>query len=209
MSERFGVAAENLTDCLLASDLRPIDAALIEPLACVLKSVGMIPREARGKVAVVGLGSLGVTHLIVLGDGAVGYDVNPRRLEWARRLGLQARTPDEIEPADAVVVCVGSGPAIELGASIVPPGGTIVLFAPLAPGNHPGEAFNAIYFKDIVLRTTYSCGPDDTSRAAELLRHQRLRAEQVVSHFVEIEDLPMAYEAMKAGEILKAMVVFP
>jgi Zn-dependent alcohol dehydrogenase len=35
-----------------------------------------------------------------------------------------------------------------------------------------------------------------------------LKAEQVVSHFVTLDELPRAYHAMRMGEILKAMVVF-
>src|SRR4051794_26553745 len=39
MAEYFAVAPENLTDTIEVSELRAIDAALIEPLACVVKSI--------------------------------------------------------------------------------------------------------------------------------------------------------------------------
>lgn len=91
---------------------------------------------------------------------------------------------------------------------IVRPGGTIAMFAPLPPGEDlrvPQEA----YFKDIRIVHAYSCGPDDTLAATELLRAGVVRAEGVVERFVSLEELPSAYVDMRDGKILKAMVVWP
>jgi L-iditol 2-dehydrogenase len=67
---------------------------------------------------------------------------------------------------------------------------------------------NGLYFKDARLVSSYSCGPTDTAAATELIRAGTIRAEQVVSDFIRLDELPKAYQAMKAGEILKAMVMF-
>src|SRR5471030_1988512 len=56
MAEYFAVARENLTDTLIVDDLRPIDAALIEPLACVMKSIRLGANPNASSVAVIGLG---------------------------------------------------------------------------------------------------------------------------------------------------------
>ena len=68
--------------------------------------------------------------------------------------------------------------------------------------------FTELYFRDISLIPSYSAGSSDTSEALKILREGAVCAEQVVSDFVTIDELPKAYEAMKKGEILKAMVVF-
>ncbi len=228
MADRFAVGPENLNDCLRVDDLRPIDAALIEPLACVVKSLrgtadpGVLPgsfgperdaRDTHGRdaraTAVIGLGVMGLMHALMLGEGCVAYDLSPSRLEWARRQGIDARHPDEATEgvAEVVFVCPGSQAAFDLGVKLAAPGAHVVMFAPLAPGEDLRVPQKA-YFNDLTIRHAYSCGPRDTQEAARAIRDGRLRAEQVVSDFVGMDGLPEAYGKMKRGEILKAMVVW-
>ncbi len=224
MADLFAVGAANLADTLPVDDLRAEDAALIEPLACVVKSLrralgvkalgvgesdpnALTPQGLNARSAVIGLGVMGLMHMLLLPPTAVGYDVNPARVQWAKGLGLDARHPDGKEKADVVIVCPGSQAALDLALEIADPGATVLLFAPFPPGVEPRVPWSDLYFKDITLANSYSCGPDDTRAAAEAIRAGRVRAEQVVSDFVAMEDLPAAYQAMKRGEILKAMVV--
>ncbi|MFQ3588056.1 MAG: alcohol dehydrogenase catalytic domain-containing protein [Fimbriimonadaceae bacterium] len=220
MAERFAVPSANLNDTRVAENLRPVDAALIEPLACVVKAIrrsgrfvrpegfgGFAPAEGE-KVAVVGLGSMGLMHLLAARRSAYGIDLNPARIEWAKSRGLDARTPEAAEPADIVFVCPGTGPALDTAVRVAKPGGCIVLFAPFPPGTPPSPDWDRVYFQDLSLVSSYSCGPDDTAVAHELLADRIVRAEDVISHFIDFDELPNAYRAMRAGDILKAMVVF-
>jgi L-iditol 2-dehydrogenase len=213
MADLFAVGPENLNDAIVVDDLRPVDAALIEPLACVAKSIRLSglglagERDAHVIPAVIGLGVMGLMHALWLSDGAVAYDLNSDRVAWAKKQSIDARHPDQAEPASVVFVCPGSQGAFDFAMRIAAPGATIVMFAPLGPGEAltvPQEA----YFKDIRICHSYSCGPDDTRAAATAIRAGVIRAEQVVSHFVGMEELPAAYGKMKRGEILKPMVVW-
>lgn len=206
MADYFAVGPENLTDCLRVDDLRPVDAALIEPLACVVKA---LRGASSGPSAVIGLGVMGLLHALMLGDEGTAYDLNPARVEWARQQGVRAMHPDEAPSgwAENVYVCPGVQPAFDLGLRLVRPGGTLTMFAPLGPGEDL-RVPQAAYFNDITIRNAYSCGPNDTQEAAEAIRGGTVRAEQVVSDFVGMSELPRAYREMKAGTILKAMVVF-
>ncbi len=208
MAERFAVSAENLNDTLITDGIDPREAALIEPLACVFKSVrlGFNPDTVE-RIAVVGLGVMGLMHLLVLPTG-VGYDTNPDRVDWARSLGLQAQSPDTKEKADLVIVCPGSQSALDFAIDLADYGATIVLFAPFNPSAEPKVPLNALYFNDIRIVTSYSCGPTDTIMAKEALENGLVRANQVVSDFIFVEHLPDAYQKMKRGEILKPMVLF-
>lgn len=208
MAELFAVSAENLNDTLPANELRAIDAALIEPLACVVKSLFSAgPSDDCSRTAVIGLGVMGLMHMMLLPD-ATGYDLNPSRLEWAHKLGMTARHPREAQKAEVVFVCPGSKAALDQAIDMIEPGGTIILFAPMPPGEETPVDLNRLYFLDVKLVSSYSCGPDDTLAACEHLRRGNVRAEDVVSHFIEMAELPEAYAAMKAGTILKPMVVF-
>lgn len=210
MAETFAVAPENLADTLVVDDLSARAAALIEPLACVAKSLRLAGRSPGDglPLAVIGLGVMGLMHALVMGASAVGFDLSPDRRAWATAQGVDARpTEDPADGFETVVVCPGSQSAFDASLARVRPGGTVVLFAPLPPG----EALRVpqeVYFRDLRIVHTYSCGPDDTLVACGWLREGRVRPEHVVSHFITLDDLPEAYRAMKAGEILKPMVEF-
>jgi L-iditol 2-dehydrogenase len=207
MAERFAVPLGNLTDTILVNSLRAVDAALIEPMACVMKALRLA--TASEKPAVIGLGVMGLMHMIALGDGAVGYDINPLRVAWAKGIGLDARLASSIEAAshDTIYVCPGTQAAFDSAVKMVQPGGRICMFAPLAP-NEPLKVPQEVYFRDVSIVSAYSCGPEDTQAAWGIINKGILRAEQVVSHFIGLEELPAMYLAMKRGEILKPMVVF-
>jgi L-iditol 2-dehydrogenase len=208
MAEKFAVAPENLSDTWTADDLRPQDAALMEPLACVAKSLRAASISAGERVAIVGLGTMGLMHALVLGSQAMGIEINPSRLRWASDRGVEARETGE-RAFDAVVVCPGSQAALSSAFELVLPGGRVVLFAPFPQDESVRLPWDRLYFEEISLVPSYSCGPTDTVQALEWLRAGRIRAEQVVSDFIGMSELPAAYEAMKRGEILKAMVMFP
>jgi L-iditol 2-dehydrogenase len=223
MAERFAVAPENLSDSFCIDGISPEAAALIEPLGCVVKSMGRagFSFEAEegeeegdgeqgedGPCAVVGLGAMGLAHLLLSPEGSVGFETNPARREWTESLGLLARPPETGQTFATVFVCPGSQEALDFALSVAAPDATVVLFAPLPPGRPARIDLHDVYFRDLRLITTYSCGPKDTRTAYGLLAAGLVAPEQIVSDFVTLDDLPAAYGAMKRGEILKAMVRF-
>jgi L-iditol 2-dehydrogenase len=206
MAEVFAVNHENLTDTHRVDDMKPADAALMEPVACVLKSLRRLG-SPDDRWAIVGLGVMGLVHALLV-PGAVGYDLNPARVEHAKELGIDARHPDQSEPAEVVVVCPGTPAALEFGIKLAASNAKIGLFAPMPPGDRTEMPLHDLYFKDISLISSYSAGPEDTVAALVALRSGKVKAQQIVSHFIPLIDLPKAYADMKSGRILKAMVVF-
>jgi L-iditol 2-dehydrogenase len=207
MAEVFGVAKENLTDTHVVNDLPPTDAALTEPLACVVKSL----RQGRwlpGKpAAVIGLGGMGLLHMLAIGGDATGFEVNPERVRHAEKLGLKVAPASSDPTYEVVFVCPGNQGALDLALKLVAPRGTIVLFAPFGPSGAKLD-LDELYFRDITVATSYSAGPDDVAEALRLLRAGVVKADQLVSDFCSIDELPEKYRLMRDGQILKAMVLF-
>jgi L-iditol 2-dehydrogenase len=207
MAEYFAVPAENLTDAFSVGPLRAVDAALIEPLGCVMKSIGMA-----GTVfptftsAVIGLGAMGLLHALLMTE-CTGFELNSDRADWARKQGIHVAGPDNSKRFDRIFICPGSQKAFDLALQIANPGARLIMFAPLPPSERLAVSQEA-YFKDLQISHSYSCGPNHTREARAVLEKGLIRAEQVVSDFIGIEELPRAYERMKQGEILKPMVVF-
>jgi L-iditol 2-dehydrogenase len=209
MAEYFGVPQENLADTLRIDSLRARDAALIEPLACVAKSIRRARVTKSDSVAVLGLGVMGLLHMFILRDQAIGFDLLEARREWARTKGLNIG--DDSPPAgefDVVFVCPGSAKALDQAYEMIAPGGRILLFSPLPPGVPYQVDLDKQYFTDFELIASYSCGPEDTALSTKWLEEKKVVAEDVVSDFVKLNDLPAAYKEMKDMTILKVMVEF-
>ncbi len=207
MADFFGVPAANLADCLNVSGLRPQEAALIEPLACVVKAASRLKLRGDESVTVIGLGVMGLMFMRLL-KGAQGVDISESRRAWAASQGLIAVAPEEAEKSEVVIVCPGSEQALDLALSLAEPDPRICLFAPMPPETITGLDLHGLYFQDLTLTCSYSCGPRETKQAKELLEQGLFRAEDVVSDFITLNELPEHYLAMKDGRILKPMVMF-
>jgi L-iditol 2-dehydrogenase len=208
MAEYFGVSAENLSDTIAVGELRAIDAAIIEPVACVHKSLRLGNMQPDSRTAVIGLGTMGLIHALLI-PGSIGFEINPNRIDWAQNLGINSVEPDDWDGQgfDRIFVCPGSQVAFDLALKMANPECTIVMFAPLPP-NEDLKIDHSAYFKDVAIVNSYSCGPDDARRAFESVASGRVRAEMVASDFIGIDQLPRSYKDMKEGRILKSIVVF-
>jgi L-iditol 2-dehydrogenase len=223
MAEYVRVPRANLADTLvLPAGMSFIDGSLIEPLACVCKSLRRGAAIAGQSLYVIGLGVMGLMHVALAHSRAVtvfGSDFLPERRERARSLG----SDDVFEPAGAleclraatgegadVVIC-GPGTVAALGHAIeaVRPGGTVVMFTPIEPSERFIFDQCAAYFRDVRLVASYSCGPDDTREALDLITQGVVTAEKVGATFFCHDDVIRAYNAMKNSEIVKAIVAFP
>ena len=124
---------------------------MVEPLACVLRGAGRVPR---GRVLVVGNGFVGRLFGLVLerrGDEVFAVDADPRRA---------GRAPDG--PVDAVVLSGGGGVTAALEA--VAPGGTVLVFADA--GAIPAAA---VYRRELTVAGARSATPAFMREAVALL----------------------------------------
>jgi L-iditol 2-dehydrogenase len=95
------------------------------------------------------------------------------------------------------------------GLECVRPGGQALFFTPARPGERLSVDPNFLYFNDINIITSYSCGPSDTADACELIGKRIVSAEKVVTHRFPLDRTEDAFRLTSApGESLKAMIVF-
>ena len=225
MSERAVVQSQSVAvDMLALNDSIDDDVAtFIEPLATVVKSLDRAGDVQGRSVLVIGLGVMGLLHVMLARQrGAalvVGVDgVEPRR-QRALTIGANeafapAASIDGIkratggEGADIVIVGPSSTVAMDAAAESVAPGGTIVLFTALPPGERWGIPVNELYFKDVRIVHSYSAGPEETRKALELLENG-LPAGDLITHRLPLADVRKAYDLVRdAGEALK-VIVYP
>jgi L-iditol 2-dehydrogenase len=218
MAEYFRVARENLADTLsLPVHVDFPDAALVEPLACVVKSLRRSGLRAGDRCHVIGLGVMGLLHVLAaheLGADVFGSDFIPQRRELATRNGASAFHPNDArsalgEGADVVICGPGTPAALLSAIESVAPGGTVVMFTPFPPEIPVSADSTRFYFGDLRLVASYSCGPDDTRAALELIADGVVTAQKVGADLIGLDDLPAAYRALAEFKTIKPIVVFP
>jgi L-iditol 2-dehydrogenase len=213
LAEYFRVPKENVRDTLRIPQSVPfVDGSLVEPLACVVKSIRRSGLDAGDTIHVIGLGVMGLMHALAaqsMGANVSGTDFLKERREHAASLGIRALQPHEPYAGADVVICgPGSPEALRNAFAAAGAGGTVVMFTPLEPGVAFTFDPNDLYFRDLKLVASYSCGPDDTRDALDLIARRVVTAERLGATFYPLEEAAAAYEALRASRILKPIVTF-
>jgi len=236
MAETIRVPAANVQgDTFAVNDLTAEQAVFIEPLGCSIKALRRLriadsglrndqsaihnPQSAMQGV-IVGCGVMGLLNLAAaraLGIArlfAVEPDADRRRLALAQG-AADALTPEEAgrilaAAADFVVIGPGHPDVIRQALTYVRPGGSALLFTPTPTGVTTALDLGDLYFREVSLVPSYSCGPEETRQAYELLRQGRVRVESLVTHRFRLENIQQAYETTRrGGPALKVLVTFP
>jgi len=228
ISEYIRVPQINLeNDTLgLPDDLTYEDATLIEPTACVVKALKRSGMKSGDTVLVIGLGVMGQLNIMLsrkYGAGRImGADMVPFRLQKARELGtddvIDVSKRDLIatmkdltkgEMADLVIVGPNSVDAMGQGLAAAGDGGSVLFFTPSRPGELLTFNPNDLYFRDINIITSYSCGPGDTADALEIAEQGIVRADKLVTHRFPLEKTSEAFRlTAEAKDSLKSVIVF-
>jgi L-iditol 2-dehydrogenase len=109
--------------------------------------------------------------------------------------------------ADVVLVCPGAAAAVSDGLAASAPGGRVVCFTPLPPDQPLTIDQSALYFREIALLQSYSCGPDETREAMRLLREGVVRVHGLVTHRAGLDGVAAALERARGkGDGLKTIV---
>lgn len=228
MAEFFRVPAGNLAgDTLhLPDHVSDADGALVEPLACVVKSLARAGDVAGATVLIIGLGVMGQLHVLLarhLGAGRVlGADLVPSRCAMAVQLGAdavfdagaaplaeQVREATGGEGAEIVIVGPATVEALEAGLACAARGATVVQFMGTAPGETLTLPTFDFYFRELRLVPSYSCGPVETRRALDLISAGVIAARHVVTHRFPLAAAAEAYRVAALDKAaIKAMVMF-
>ncbi len=199
------------------------EATFIEPLGCAVRGQRQAGMRAGQTVLVIGSGVAGLLHVQLaraLGAGrVVASDIADQRLEAARRFGADSTIPagedipDRLRRegdghlADLVITCTGAPAAIAEALRSVERGGTILVFAPPAPGVDVSLPMHDLWTDGITLTTSYGAGPRDIPEALELIRSRRVRPAEMVTHRLGLEETGLGFALVsEARDCLKVII---
>lgn len=217
------IVRENMLEVANSVDDR--DAALAEPLACVLRGIHEMDVRSDDAVAVIGCGPIGLTFVRMLSRRGARVIALARRaapLEVARRLGaaavvnvkevtdpvaaVRALTVDGRGP-DGVIEAAGNPATWELALAMARRGGVVNLFSGLPAGTKVEVEPAAIHYAEIRLISPFHHTPRFFREALEAIRRGEISARDFVTEEIPLQELPQAFERMKtrSGEIKLAV----
>lgn len=197
-------------------------AVFMEPAACVLRGVRRSGIGAGGAAVVLGAGSMGLLHLLVLKavdpDAAVMVvDPDADRRGIAEKLGAAAATAPGAEAedavraatdgadADAVFDTVGGNETLEAGLGLTRQGGTVVLFAHAPEDAEARFDLNEVFKYERRILGTYSAALDEQAAIFELVTGGILDPSPLVTHRLPLDDFDDGVKLVRGRKALKVL----
>lgn len=166
---------------------------------------------AGASVAVIGCGAVGLS--VVQGARIAGaseiraIDIDQRKQEQALRFGA---THTGEGPVDFAFDVVGRSATFELALSLLRGGGTAILIG-LSPAGETAEVdLPAFFAKRTIVRTSHGgdhLPAEDFPRLAQWALEGKLDLEGMVTKRIGLDDVPQAFEDLKAGDVIRSVIV--
>jgi L-iditol 2-dehydrogenase len=188
------------------------DAALVEPLACVVQGVQETRLRSGQSVLVLGAGPIGLMFVALarqLGCEVTVSGRGEKRLELARQLGaghvLDAASGDHDEALrqnrhfDAVIEAVGKPETWETAVQFVRKGGTVNFFGGCPTGTSVRLDTGLIHYSNLTLIASFHHTPATIRRALEHIESGVILARDFVDGECPLSRLPDLFKSMTAG----------
>jgi L-iditol 2-dehydrogenase len=202
------------------------DAAMAEPLACVLRGIRETGVHPGDTVVVIGCGPIGLKFIRILSQRKVRViAIGKRRsqMKAAERLGATAAFDvDKIENpvelvrqlteggrgADSVIEAVGRAITWEWALQMVRKGGTVNLFGGCPTGTEVKIDPAALHYSEITIKSTFHHTPQFMREAMDTIARGEIRSSDFITGEVTLEGLPKVFQDMKNrnGELKTAVI---
>jgi L-iditol 2-dehydrogenase len=203
-----------------------LDAAMVEPLACVLRGIDETGIASGDTTVVIGCGPIGLKFIRILsgrGVRVIALGKRKSQVRAAERLGAvaafdvsQIESPVHVvrqlteggRGADDVIEAVGSPTTWQWAIQMVRKGGTVNLFGGCPRGSQVQFDPAALHYSEITIKSTFHHTPRFIREALDTISRGEVRASDFITGEIPLRELPQVFEHMKHrnGELKTAVI---
>ena len=199
------------------------EAAMIEPLACCIRSWNKFKSQKGDSVAIFGAGPTGMMHVMLAQahefSKIFALDINDFRLDYAKSLGaipLKSGAVDSIQRilevtqnqgVDVSIVATGALGALNDSIALTRKGGTIVMFGVPSKGASLNIDMSVIYSKELTLVTSYAASDNDTKQSLDMISSGKVQVKKLITHRYALAESQKAFEHAHSGHNAMKIVI--
>lgn len=206
------------------SSLSFIQAALLEPLSCVVHGLEHIRLRPDDAIAIIGAGAIGLLHLLVL--KALGIERvyviarNPHRAQVTYDLGAYrvilwdvSEARDQIAAdtqgrgADVVIECTGQPKVWEEATDLARPGGQVVLFGGCPLGTQVSFDTCRLHYDQVKISSPFHFTPRAVHKAYQLLVEDQIPDRALISGVFPLGRIKEAFTLLQEGQGIKYAII--
>jgi len=193
------------------------EAAITEPLACVLHGVDEARLKLGDTVAIIGAGPIGLLHLLTvrrMGAAKVMMiDLVDERLKFAEKLGadvtINGKTGDAVERvrqltggygADVVIEAIGLPATWEQALRLVRKGGTVLEFGGCPPGTEVRVSTEMLHYGEVTVLGAFHATPLHFRKALDLIASGTIDVRPLVTRRMMLEEIVQAFEILATSK---------
>jgi L-iditol 2-dehydrogenase len=200
------------------------EAAILEPLACVVYGLQQVPVRYDQTVVVIGAGAIGLLFL----QSLCARDVNSVivagrrkfRLELAQKLGairtVDVETEDlqqvvysetEGRGADLVIECTGKPEVWQQAVTLARRGGHVMFFGGCPKDTQVCFDTARLHYDQITLHSPFHFNPEAVEEAYVMLRDEKVRPGVLITDAYPLDDLEHVFSLLQSGDCVKCAVI--
>jgi len=203
-----------------------LDAAMVEPLACVLRGIHETGIHPGDTAVVIGCGPIGLKFIRILSARhvrVIAVGKRPSQMRAAEKLGAvaafdinESENPVRLvrqlteggRGADAVVEAVGRPITWQWALAMVRKGGTVNLFGGCPRGSEVKLDPATLHYSEVTIKSTFHHTPQFIREALDTIMHGEISARDFVTGEVALSELPAVFRHMKDrnGELKTAVI---
>lgn len=200
------------------------EAALIEPLACVLNGQNKVGLAAGETVVILGSGPIGTLHIKLARLRGAGRVIVSEPNAARRNLALAAGADVALDPtacdlraavlaetrglgADVVICAIGIPALAAQAVGLAGKGGRISLFAGFTKGELGQLDINAIHYEELRLVGAFGLARRDYADALNMIADGRIEVASMVTHRFDLAQAAAAFRMAEGGEAMKVAIL--
>ncbi len=199
------------------------EAALIEPLACVLNGQNKVGLRQGDTVAILGAGPIGTLHVKLARLRGAGRVIVSEPNAARRAAALAAGADVMLDPtagdlsaavraetrglgADVVICAIGIPALASQAVGLAAKGGRVSLFAGFSKGEMGNLDVNAIHYEELRLTGAFGLSRKDYEDALHMIADGRIEVRDMITHRYGLDEVGAAFDMAESGAAMKVAI---